>query len=682
MPGFIEQVADRVPGLKFGSSALLASGIQAEFAAHILLQNQILGTSLILRVGSTPVLNQRRAAKSGRNLTKTSNQGLFRGSLPVDPRFSRLSAEGVLLGLDPEDRAHLQLSIRDVHYQNRLPLVVSMQDVVRALDKDGCLEVLAYDLEQSCLRLVYRPGMGPADFNGQFLLYLNKAVGRVLHYSNHSDKPEFSPDWDPIQKVRRKPQAFDSVPDELYQACFNQLLEIWICETKIAKPNPLQIKKALVFATKPETVKQLIEAIQHSFPRLDRGRMQVILRAQTRAEILRQLSEDEIQFVYKNTGLIITSDWDALALMYPPYLNERIYTQVMDTKVNNEDERRRNLFLLEAYAKEYLYRLSSAKSSAGYLAPMIQAVIDEADFFDEDLLAQAGSITPFEFAYLQLINRSYRDKHGRFAHEYKYIDCLQYVCEQSLHYFKREIEQYSNTESLEQITHHALGSETSFGPKLKAKVMEYAQGLFHIEMQRVLAHRPSCITHQILLNELDAHLIKEIDIALEGREQAYRVRHPDYDQNIENLFQHGFAMRKPSHLSLSGAWLMLTHEGEMIYGVSEMQLIETLLVGDFLKKQRIEVNPHVSHPAWARVLKKQHEFSSFELDETQNLSYQSTLLSQSSSCRSSFSLSVPRRLTEAQKISLFGLLQQRQARPSPSSKDDLAYFEQRELSAS
>ena len=168
---FVEKAAE-IDGVKLGTDAMIASGMQPEFAAHLQLQNQALGISIILRAGSPPVYNQKRGPKTGLNLTKTSNQGFFKGSLAAEEQFTRIDSKtGKPKGHDKKDTDHLKLNIKDPNYQHTVALPITMLDILKEINC-GDLEVLSYDAEKQRLSLGYCKNKGNPNFKGQFLIDL------------------------------------------------------------------------------------------------------------------------------------------------------------------------------------------------------------------------------------------------------------------------------------------------------------------------------------------------------------------------------------------------------------------------------------------------------------------------------------------------------------------------------
>ena len=131
----------RLDGLKINQSAMSACGMQPEFAAHLMQQCNAMGVSVVLRAGSPPVYNQKRGPKTGFTLSKTSTQGLFKGSLAKDVRFTRVvpiidprtkkTISRKTIGHVQKDKEHLLLSPKNPDYLHTVPLTVTMQDVLK-----------------------------------------------------------------------------------------------------------------------------------------------------------------------------------------------------------------------------------------------------------------------------------------------------------------------------------------------------------------------------------------------------------------------------------------------------------------------------------------------------------------------------------------------------------------------
>jgi hypothetical protein len=258
---YIEK-ASEIDGVKTSTDAMKACGMQPELASHLALQNKSLGISIILRAGSPPVYNQKRGPKTGINKSKTSTQGLFKGSLAVDLQFTRLNHERKGSGHDAHDEEHLNLTIKEPNYQHTVALPVTMQDILREVSENGDLEVLGY--EDGKLRLGYREGKGDKDFNGQMVIDLTHGERVSSFYSRPWDRPDHDSDWDPNLKVIKKPAALSAVPDEVYQKVFNDIYTVAYTDTKGILTEESELKEARVFANTPRTSMELLVAIRKS----------------------------------------------------------------------------------------------------------------------------------------------------------------------------------------------------------------------------------------------------------------------------------------------------------------------------------------------------------------------------------------------------------------------------------
>ena len=104
----------------------------------------------------------------------------------------------------------------------------------------------------------------------------------------------------------------------------------------------------------------------------------------------------------------------------------------------------------------------------------------------------------------------------------------------------------------------------------------------------------------------EEHLKNHLTIAMASGSRDYTIPHPNHDHNVHDLFQHGFDMRNPYGSNLEGPWFMVTDEGALLYGHKQEQLVETLLIGDFLKKNVIEISHGAQMEAgWGKVIAKQ-----------------------------------------------------------------------------
>ena len=144
------QVAGRLK-IKTGISAMQAAGVQPEFVSANLLTLSSLGGTVILRAGNIPNYNELKSPKSGLNLSKTSNHGLFKSSIARDIQFTRLDDGRKPIGHHYKDASHLDCSIQDINYQHTIPLKVPALSILHELSSEGDLQVLRYDKEKKFL---------------------------------------------------------------------------------------------------------------------------------------------------------------------------------------------------------------------------------------------------------------------------------------------------------------------------------------------------------------------------------------------------------------------------------------------------------------------------------------------------------------------------------------------------
>jgi hypothetical protein len=306
-----------VEGLKSSTEAMIACGMQPELAAHLMLQCQSMKTSIILRAGAPPVYNQKRGPKTGLNYTKTSNQGLFKGSIAADVMFTRIN-EKKSVGHDKKDAERLKLKPSDPNYQHTQPLSITMQDILREVAPEGDLKVLGY--HKGMLRLAYKQGKGDPQFQGQFVINLNQGDPTSIFYSRPWDRPSHHPKWDAQKKVITKPDALHIIPDDVYERVFGHIFTVSYDEKQTDDLS--HIKDARVFANTPRTTHALLAAIKHTLTHeQDKDALYAIGNLEvscTVPQVLACLSEEQILRVYDGNALITTGDWDGLALGHPP----------------------------------------------------------------------------------------------------------------------------------------------------------------------------------------------------------------------------------------------------------------------------------------------------------------------------------------------------------------------------
>lgn len=579
--------AAEIPGVKIGTSAMEACGMQPEFAAHMMQQNQSLGVSLILRAGSPPVYNQKRGPKTGFNLTKTSNHGLFRGSLAAQREFTRIDSKTRQpAGHNAKDAAHLIKPIKDPDYQHTVALPVTMQDILRELGPNGDLYVLGYDENTQLLRLAYHPGKGPQNFNGQFIVNLGEGDNSPIFYSRPWDKPSHQLNWDPKKEVITKPESLNAVPDAVYERVFNQTFVLAYTDTQRAEPSIRDIKEAKVFANTPRTSADLLKAIKSSGLIVEGSRRAEffsteITEASSREEMLAQFSDEEIQSLYDRIGLVTTGDWDGLAIGISKKLLEGFPEETMRvyntfSQANAIDE----IYALQAASIAYFNHLKQLPVIQGTdLHNLLNKIEDPNVLFSEFALARAGCITPHEFLYQQLINYTHRDEMNSVYGNDRGRAAVQAGIDKALAFAKTDV-----TTNPDQKFKNAL--EVA----LKAYREAAVKGEYHAAWRKID----------------EEHLSNHLKIALDLPQSAYLVPNVDHDHNVHDLFQHGFDVRNPYGVSEDGPWLMITNDGGTIYGKNQEQLISALLIDDFLKDNIITVPKGYDMAAgWGAIVEKQ-----------------------------------------------------------------------------
>ena len=598
---FISLAIETINGLKTSKEAIMASGMQLELAAHLMLQCSSLQKSIILRAGIPPVYNQKRGPKSGLNLSKTSLQGLFKGSIPLDLRFTRLN-NGVALGHHKTDASRLLLDLRHPEYQHSIQLTLTMQDILRELSPKGDLRVLGY--EDGKLRLCYKAGRGHPDFYGQFIINLLESDSPPVFYSRPWDKPEHHTDWDPVNHLIRKPDALSLLPEEVYQQCFSNLFSLSYAKHQDILLHPDEVEEARVFANTPKTSRDLLQAIKETKAlALD---LQVLRNLEAMDDntpmydVLDKLSLEQIKTLYDTCGLITTGDWDGLLLGHPnacelselPPTIGRVYNTFMKG-VSGINERQE---FLDACC-DYVHFLKTSKTHAETpIGKLVRSIENPGLFFTELAIKRAGSITPYEFVFTQLINYAYQDKENK---------------------------AYGETISLED-----LQSSLEAGLKHKNTPKEADQEDDRAALDICLHYYQKRTERKYVPEAIKTHLAAHLEIAQANAGKPCKIPHPDYDHNVHELFQHGFEIRNPYGARLDGAWFMITDQGGMLYGETQDQLIGTLLLGDFLEKNSIDIPACVAMTdGWWEVLEKQMKLGQSILPKTLE-NYQSWLLTQ------------------------------------------------------
>ena len=463
-----------IVGLETGTSALKACGMQQELAAHLAMQCSAMGVIIILRAGSPPVYNYKRGPKSGVNLSKTSNQGLFKGSIAAERRFNRIN-NGRGIVHHQKDADHLTLPIDDPNHQYTVALPISIQDILREIEPDGDLQFLGY--EDGLLRLRYKDGKG--DFNGQFVINLIKGTHTSFFYSRPWDDPKNHPKWDPLKLIITKPVTLEDIPDSIYNQLFNQVFTVGYVNHRGEIPSSEVIFEAKVFANTPKTVDDMLSAIQaikivdsddnatalkeikkiweelsarmrgdalFSMPLVSDDCSAAIAPSVTTSSLImsdllqKELSPEQIKLIYDDCALVVTGDWDGLALGQPlpefftdtllgfPAGYPKDQMRIYNTFGEEEQAMQERAALREASWSYVGYLKEKYASHADTQFPfysLLMKITESYTLFSELAIQRAGCITPHEFVFQQLINFTYRDIHNDVYGEQSMVKELQ-----------------------------------------------------------------------------------------------------------------------------------------------------------------------------------------------------------------------------------------------------------------
>ncbi len=598
------------PHLKFGQEAMQVVGAQPEFIAANQLQAQALNCAVILRAGDPPQYNKRRSPKSGVNLSKSSKQGFFKGALAKETRFGRFGEKAY----KQKDLDNLVKPATDVDYQHTMQLDINVRDIIREVSSEGDLEVLGFDQGTGLLRLAYKPGCGPSEeqFTGQFVIDLSSGDNSPMFYSRAWDKPENDPDWDPDNKVIRKPEGLSDIPDNLYKHVFNHSFKVSYSEEKLEKPSRSDLKKAEVFANRPRNAagfkeamaleqkdSQILAMIQQTHTvdeitaLIEQLRMSPTLQAvlNTLKECLGQEEAEEvIKATYDLSGSIVAGDWDGLALGHPPDIKDA-YKVVYNTFApgvggleNIEGLYRASSAYLQEL-KDKALKKDAAGEALNAFDEKVLTINNLSEIVSDFAKERAGCITPHEFLFQQVLNAAYRDPMARHYGEHYNNALLQDTMDQLL-----------------ELQHDISEEEQT----------RLVQNLLLANFQQEDQHLPS-VLKEVFIEHLDKHLT----IAKRNNQTSYSLPNIAFDHNVQDLYQHGFDMRNPYGCDLGEQWLMALPDGGIIYGDRQQDLVEVMLTGNFLAQNHIDLNPKVDlNIGWDKVIERQLQLNQPVQDET------------------------------------------------------------------
>ena len=139
--------------------------------------------------------------------------------------------------------------------------------------------------------------------------------------------------------------------------------------------------------------------------------------------------------------------------------------------------------------------------------------------------------------------------------------------------------------------------------------------------QMFLGYHQHILENYFAYHLVAARLFKAKKINTGELMDEYVLPHPDYDNNVQHLFQHAYDMRNPGNLNINGPWLMVTAGGFILYGETQEQLVKILLSGNgcLLKNSFIDISHKVDMQIWGKVIAKQLEFGQPVSQKTSNV---------------------------------------------------------------
>ncbi|MDI1351689.1 MAG: hypothetical protein PSV35_02805 [bacterium] len=576
-------------GILIGSNAVAAAGAQSEFIAANMIQAHALKCCLILRAGDLSQANKTRCAKSGMNLTKTSNQGLFKGAIAEEQRFGRIENDGMPTPQNYKDEVHLKLDPAAPSYQHTMQLDINMLDILKVTKPGGDMEILGFNQLDGILRLGYKHNCGPRKdvpspigFNGQFIINLYEGVQKPQFYSIARDKPENQPDWNAVKRVIAKPAILEVIPDKIYEHYFNHSFVLNYTEKKTANPQPNEIRKAKVFANRPRNATEFIKRMSKQ-----NELTKHLSQCPSLAKIVQKLKENlqtektkELMLqIYDEGGSIIASDWDGMALGHNPALEERFTEELNTQEPGSEGLNQQEILLTRAnlYLKQMRHKAQKKQEKKQNLYAFEQQILSFnsiTEIISDFALARAGIITSHEFVFQHVLNHAYADPGNTFYGEKYPFQIVQRIFDQLL-----ISEEHLSTNELHFVASQLLKTE-------------------------LITHDKYC--SKAILNQLAQHITDHLNLAQKYHKLNYILPHLDHDINIHDLYQHGFDMRNRQGCNIKGAWLLISDDGGLFYGKKQEQLIEVLLTGNLLEKNHLDINPRAEMAVgWHRVISRQ-----------------------------------------------------------------------------
>lgn len=605
-------------GIRTGIEAMRTSGIQLEFAAHLMLLANNTGSTLILRSGEPPNYNRPISPKPGYIRSKSSkDQGFFNGYLAIEDIFTRLirdrDGHKSMLGVKPADKIKLEKPITDPAHLHSKQLQVNIFEIYNQLSTDGDLQVKSYDPETGILKLKFRAFKGAPDFKGHFELHLksDELIETERKYARPWDEPTKEKQEKIKEYLKQNIPGFTTAD---FERLGNLDIPLFYKETEDS-----ELKPAMVIAKTPRLMSELIQALEAvKHPLLAEIKALTSYQA-----ALDRLGAEELQKVFDQVGRIVTGDWDGLCLGYPTGLDRRYLEpcNTFATGVKQVQEIRRlvnlSIDLLDAYKTEALIRELELKPQTA-LDKLVLSITDYFELFDADIVQRAGIITPYEFLFQQLANYAYKQPDNLALGDEKVMANLQSAVDFAI----------AGT----------MDSKHIWNIQNRAPSVQERQEIINTALA-FLDKQEDCLPH-ILRDKRAQHLIQYLHKILSDPEftklkadfaklvpaKIRVIPHPDFDINSAYLFQHGFDMRSPYGIEADGPWLLVSNEGLILQGNNQQQLIEVLLAenGKLLQNNCLDFNhtldmrpSMVGLPGWGDVIKKQLELGLFVSEKTQ-----------------------------------------------------------------
>lgn len=596
--------------LKTGALALRECGMQPEFAASLLLMQNATGTSLILRAGSPPVYDRPRSPKTGLNLSKTSNQGFFKGSLAEDPQFTRvqtdLNGTKTAIGHHKKDTHRLESG-----QQNTVVLPVRMRDIIRELREGGDLQLTKIGASRDGtteLRFCYKEGKGDKDFKGEFVIRMSEGQHFQATDTRAWDRPENDPEYDTKKRIIPKPKGV-LMSDRLWERLYDFAKDKEFPLSYTTQANSDDLMPAKVFAN--------------------------------------------------NEGLIVTGDWDGLALGHPPDLPEnakRVYNTFSDDPSEKLALIKQTRILLDQFKTKIDHKELRGEPLSNFEI-MIRNT-RYSDLYTEFSLQRAGCITAFEFLTNSVANCAYKEAQRNYVRDESKLIGMEQAYESGVQLGRKlSLRGATADEALKEASKHAKAVVISEQVKVaNAAASSKEERVTETEVRRSHSFRE---TRSKLFEHIDKHLAASIS---SPGEDIRSIPHPDYDTNIQDLFQHGYDMRNPYGSNLEGAWLLVSNDGMILHGKTQEDLIEIMLSGDFLEKNHIDINFAADMSAgWHKVVSKQLALGQNVPDKTREslLSYQQNQEDKANSSQDDISVEKPHAdVEQSRKSMLFGFSSQ------------------------